>query len=315
MTTTFADERVVTPGARGPNRPDSGRSVASGNVSAEPQIEIPLGGVLARDQFRVSRKLPAAPAGLTVLLLDAHVLARSNELADVRIADAEGRQVPYLVEERAEPLAVRLGVPERVAEGRSSRYRLEMPYDAWPKSTRLVLTTNARVFDRNVIVRRVPDNHRNRRASVIASSAWRSADPELLPPVFEVGFVVQDARAVEVVVDEGDNAPLPITSAQLLLRSRALRFHHPGTPLFLLYGNRRARAPRYDLALLAARLVGESARELSLPPTIDERGDDDRSGRRLFWIGIVIAAVVLIAMLLRLVLFSGETSRAPGDST
>lgn len=315
MTTTFADERVVTPGARGPSRPDSGRSVASGNVSAEPQIEIPLGGVLARDQFRVSRKLPAAPAGLTVLLLDAHVLARSNELADVRIADAEGRQVPYLVEERAEPLAVRLGVPERVAEGRSSRYRLELPYDAWPKSTRLVLTTNARVFDRNVIVRRVPDNHRNRRASVIASSAWRSADPELPPPVFEVGFVVQDARAVEVVVDEGDNAPLPITSAQLLLPSRALRFHHPGTPLFLLYGNRRARAPRYDLALLAPRLVGESARELSLPPTIDERGDDDRSGRRLFWIGIVIAAVVLIAMLLRLVLFSGETSRAPGDST
>ncbi|HEX6098387.1 MAG TPA: DUF3999 family protein [Thermoanaerobaculia bacterium] len=281
----------------------------------EPKVEIPLGGAIARDQFRVSRRLPEAPAGLTVLLLDAHVLARSNDLADVRIADTGGRQVPYLVEERAEPLAVKLAVPERTAEGRSSIYRLELPYDTWPQGTRLVLTTSARVFDRDVVVRRVPDNHRNRRAETIASSAWRSADPELPPPAFEAGFVVRDARAIEVVVDEGDNAPLPITSAQLLVPSRALRFHHPGQPLFLLYGNRRASAPRYDLALLAPRLFGEPARELTLSQAIDERGDEDTSGRKWFWMGIVVAAVVLIAMLLRLVLFSGETSRAPGDST
>jgi hypothetical protein len=171
------------------------------------------------------------------------------------------------------------------------------------------------VFDRDVIVRRVPDTHRNRRAQTIASSTWRSADPELLPPAFEAGFEVRDARAIEVVIDEGDNAPLPITSAQLLLPSRALRFYHPGTPLYLLYGNRRASAPRYDIALLAPRLFGEPAREITLPATIDERGEQDSSGRKWFWIGIIVAAVVLIAMLLRLVLFSGETSRAPGDST
>lgn len=284
-------------------------------ITAETNLTIPPGSPIARDQFRVSRKLPEAPAGLTVLLLDAHVLARSNELADVRIADAEGRQVPYLVEERAEPLAVKLTVPERTPEGRSSIYRLELPYDTWPNGTRLVLTTRARVFDREVVVRRVPDNHRNRRAAAIASSPWRSADPELLPPPFEVNVAVRGTRAIEVVVDEGDNAPLPITSAQLLLPSRALRFLHPGTPLFLLYGNRRASAPRYDLALLAPRLSGKPARELTLPaPALDERGDD-ATGRRWFWIGITIAAVVLIAMLLRLVLFSAETSRAPSDTT
>jgi Protein of unknown function (DUF3999) len=292
-----------------------GDPIASRISRKEPELEIPLGGTIARDQFRVSRKVPEAPAGLVVLLLDAHVLARSNDLADVRIADAEGRQVPYLVEERAEPLAVKLAVPERTAEGRNSIYRLELPYDTWPDGTRLVLTTTARVFDRDVIVRRVPDTHRNRRAQTIASSPWRSADPELLPPAFEAGFVVRDARAIEVVIDEGDNAPLPITSAQLLLPSRALRFHHTGKPLFLLYGNRRASAPRYDLALLAPRLFGEPARELTLSRTIDERGDEDTSGRKWFWVAIIVAAVVLIAMLLRLVLFSGETSRAPGDST
>lgn len=291
-----------------------GPSVSYPPTDAESKVDIPLGGAIARDQFRVSRKLPDAPVGLTVLLLDAHVLARSNDLADVRIADANGRQVPYLLEDRAEPLVVKLNVPERTAEGRSSIYRLDLPYDAWPNGTRLVLTTNARVFDRDVVVRRVPDNHRNRRAEPIASSPWRSADPELLPPPFEASVAVRDTRAIELVIDEGDNAPLPITSAQLLLPSRALRFHHPGTPLFLLYGNRRANAPRYDIALLAPRLFGEPARELTLPNAVDERGDEDAPGRKWFWIGIVIAAVVLIAMLLRL-LVSGETSRAPSDTT
>ena len=292
-----------------------GDPIAKKIALPEPKLEVPLGGPIARDQFRVSRKLPDAPAGLTVLLLDAHVLARSNDLADVRIANGDGRQVPYLVEGRAEPLAVKLHVPERTSDGRSSIYRLELPYDAWPDGTRLVLTTNARIFDRDVVVRRVPDNHRNRRAFPIAVSSWRNADPELLPPPFEANVAIRDARAIEVVIDEGDNAPLPITSAQFLLPSRALRFEHPGTPLYLLYGNRRASAPRYDIALLAPRLFGEPAHELTLATAIDERGEDDASGRKWFWIGVIIAAVVLIAMLLRLVLFSPETSRAPGDST
>lgn len=292
-----------------------GKTIVASKIEQSPGVAIPLGGQLARDQFRVSRKVQDGKAGLAVLLLDAHVLARSNDLADVRIADAEGRQVPYLVEDRAEPLAVKLSVPERTAEGRSSIYRLELPYDTWPSGTRLVLTTDARVFDREVVVRRVPDTHRNRRAEAIAGSPWRSADPELPPPAFEAGFVVRDARAIEVVIDEGDNAPLPVTSAQLLLPSRALRFYHSGAPLYLLYGNRRASAPRYDIALLAPRLFGEPARELTLSATVDERGDEDTSGRRWFWIAIIVAAVVLVAMLVRLVLVSGETSRAPGDST
>lgn len=281
----------------------------------EPELEIPRGGEIARDQFRVSRRIPAAPAGLAVLLLDAHALARSNDLADIRIADADGRQVPYLVEDRSAPLVVGLKIPERTAEGHSSIYRLELPYDAWPQSTRLVLTTDARVFERDVVVRRVADTHRNRHAGALARATWRNTDPETLPPAFEAEISIRDARAIEVVIDEGDNAPLPIVSAQLLLPSRALRFQHPGTPLSLLYGNRRASAPRYDIQLLAGRLFGEPARELTLSPGVDDRGDEDTPDRKWFWMGIIVAAVVLIALLLRLVLVSGETSRAPGDST
>ena len=275
-----------------------------GQAEARP----PFGAVIERDQFRVSRKVPDAKPGLTVLLLDAHALAHSSELRDVRLVDAEGRQVPYLVEHRAEPLTVKLALSPRNANGSTSVYRIELPYAKLPSGT-LVLTTTARVFEREVRVRQ-------RRGGVIASATWRSSEPDVPPPALRLELPYRTPRTVELLVDEGDNAPLPIASAHLLLPSEALRFSHPGTPLFLLYGNPRTSAPRYDLSLLAPRLFAEPARELSLGPAPDVRApDDDRQGRKLFWIGIVIAAVVLVAMLLRLVLVRPETSHAPSDTT
>lgn len=276
----------------------------SGQAEAHPTF----GSVIERDQFRVSRKVPDAKPGLSVLLLDAHVLAHSNELRDLRLADAQGRQVPYLVEHRAEPLTLKLALPARGTSGSKSTYRLELPYANLPSGT-LVLTTSARVFDRDVTVRQ-------RRGGIVASAAWRSGEPDLPPPALRLELPYHPPRTLELIVDEGDNAPLPIESAHLLLPSEALRFSHPGTPLFLFYGNRRVNAPRYDLALLAPRLFAEPARELSLGAAPDVRAaDDDRGGRKLFWIGIVVAAVVLVALLLRLVLVSPETSGAPSDST
>lgn len=283
----FSQERAVTPGAGGP---------------------------IDGEQYRVSRRLPEAPPGLTVLLLDAHALARSNE-RDLRIADANGRQVPYLLERRAEPLALDLPIPPRRDERTSSVYRFELPYDNLPLHG-FVLTTSARVFDRNVTVRRAGRNHRRRSGEHLASAQWRSAEPDLPAPVLRLELPQRGPRTIEVVIDEGDNAPLPLASAQLLLPPLALRFDHPGTELFLLYGNGRAAAPRYDLALLAPRLFAEPARELTLGAAPGGREpDEDNQGRKLFWIGIVVASVVLIATLLRLLLVRPETSHAPSDTT
>ena len=55
-----------------------------------------------------------------------------------------------------------------------------------------------------------------------------------------------------LVVEEGDNAPLPITKARLLLPSYRLRFFHAGNALLrLTYGRDDLQPPQYDLALLA----------------------------------------------------------------
>ena len=70
-----------------------------------------------------------------------------------------------------------------------------------------------------------------------------------------------------LVVDEGDNAPLPLTKARLLLPSYRLRFYHTGNAsLRLAYGRDDLQPPQYDLALLAPRVMGARAREVDAAP-------------------------------------------------
>jgi hypothetical protein len=69
----------------------------------------------------------------------------------------------------------------------------------------------------------------------------------------------------------------------------------------LLYGNRSANAPRYDLALLAPRILTEPAREIGMsrPPGLGT--SDDRSETKYFWIAIAVAAIVLLLLFARLI--------------
>jgi hypothetical protein len=77
-----------------------------------------------------------------------------------------------------------------------------------------------------------------------------------------------DADELWLVVDEGDNAPLPLVHARLLLPSYRLRFFAPaGGGLRLLYGRDDLEPPRYDLALLAPTLMGAAATEVTAGPT------------------------------------------------
>ena len=112
---------------------------------------------------------------------------------------------------------------------------------------------------------------------------------------------LQVAHLGDLEIDEGDNAPLPIAGAQLLLPSQALRFYHPGDPLTLVYGNVHVAAPRYDLALLGPRLFGEAAHEVNLGASRTAEQPESQLQKRLFWIVIAAAVLVLLIILARLI--------------
>ena len=253
---------------------------------------IPSGATLDLAGFRVSRPIPQGPAGLTALLLDAAVLAVSPHLSDLRIATADGRQVPYLLETLGEPLVLKLPVPQRAEDprprsgpgeaGRLSFHRVEVPFERLPAS-RLELESTARVFTRRVGVLRERLGGRPETAGTFAEvawSAWENADPEREAPALLLDLPADEGRELFVTIDDGDNAPVPLVRASLLLPAQRLRFvREEGASLTLVYGQAGLAPPRYDLELLAPRLLGAPAMEARLAPaTPGGRGTGGEGG-------------------------------------
>jgi hypothetical protein len=321
LTARFGDDRLAAPRydleAERDRVPSLALASAHWGVSRE--VPVAAGGAAAAmptagaaidpQQFRYARSIPLGTAGLATLPLDVAALAHGS-LADVRIATADGYQVPFLVERLAEPLAVKLPPPERVTTGRDpstrSRYRIRLPYAGLPAS-RLVVQTDSRVFDREVELQMTPsaaDDPRARSGHVtIAAATWRNTDPELPAAALSMDLPALRVGELSLVIDEGDNAPLPLREATLLLPAYRLRFFRDAsTPLTLLYGRSDVSAPRYDLALLAPRLLGAPAQDVAASAERETSNVTGVTPTIVFWCALalaVLALVVLIARLLR----------------
>ena len=266
--------------------------------------------------FRHVRDLPPGDAGLVALPLDAAVLAESGRpgksFADVRIIDSTGRQVPYLVERRSEPLALSVTLEPAssntvdTSSGRRTVYRLRLPFAQLP-SARLVLTTEARVFDRAVQIgiERPPDRRRREtRFDLAASSRWLHADRNRPAPPLQLMIGPVDATELLVVLDEGDNRALPLGPAQLLLPSYRLRFFRAAdTPLKLAYGRDDLSPPRYDLALLAPQVLGVAATEIAAGARTAGAAPATTTlvSPVLFWSVLGLAVVILIGFVVKLI--------------
>ena len=273
-----------------------------------------VGSSLDAALFRYSRPIAPGTAGLVTVPLDAHVLAHSRGLpfADVRVLDAAGRQVPYLVEQATEPLSLDVTIepvttrPSSLpTDTRITVYRVRVPVEGLPES-RLVLTTSARVFTRSITVGIEHPRDRRRRDpwfERLATSQWAHANQDSPAPPLTLDVRSFGGRDIFVTVDEGDNTPLPLTSARLLLPSYRLRlFRERDAPLRLAYGRDDLSLPQYDLALLAPQLIGVAATEVMPGEEQDAApATNVLMSPQLFW-GVLIAAVlVLVALVARLV--------------
>lgn len=285
------------------------------NAARVPPALPTIGSALDIARFQYLRPLAPGAGGLVTIPLDAQALAHSQgaDFADVRVVDAAGRQVPYLVERASEPLSLGLTIeplatrPVTLQSDRTmSVYRVRLPIEGLPPS-RLVLRSSARVFSRQVTVGIEHPPDRRRRGpwfEALATSIWGHADQESLAPDLTLPLQRLGVGEVLLTVQEGDNSPLAIDSARLLLPSYRLRlFREANTALRLAYGRDDLSPPEYDLALLAPQLLGVAATEV-VPDAEQITGPSSPTvlmSPQIFW-GVLIAAVlVLLTLLVRLV--------------
>ena len=178
-----------------------------------------------------------------------------------------------------------------------------MPEAGLPAAA-LTVETTARVFQRAIqlgVVRPPDRSHRDERFDVVAATTWRHADEGVGAPALRLDLGTLETTELWLVVDEGDNAALPIDRARLQLPSWRLRYVAPeGAALQLLYGRNDLQPPRYDLALLAPRLMGAAATEVTAAPESARAATAALVSPRWFWIILSVAVLLLLGLIVRL---------------
>jgi hypothetical protein len=225
--------------------------------------------------------------------------------------------VPYLLEKRDERLThdLRLEPRDRVTAtaggGTRSAYRVPLPLpDIW--RSELVLTTRARVFRRTVRIGVLPPADRQGRVRFQPTDtrSWNQSDENTAARPLTLPVPPGSRGEVVLEIDEGDNQPLPIERATLLVPSYAVRFFRSGpSPLRLAYGRPDLASPQYDLSLLASEVMGQRAVQVEAGPERRPDGSDPAAARgstaplsaAAFWGVLGLAVIVLLGVVVRLV--------------
>lgn len=279
------------------------------SLATAPLPDIPLTGApLDTKEWPAKRTISIERAGVQELELDPATLALTRaDFGDLRVMRG-GNQIPYVLEQ---PGLARSLTLIAVATPDSKRpsfsvWRVELPYPNLPLS-RLVLTSNTPLFQRQFrIYEKLSDQNGNSYETTLASGAWsRTPDPGVPESrTFDLPNRVR-ADALWVETDNGDNPAIALGSVQAVYPVARLIFKTADTDGFtLICGNRNATAPRYDLSLVATKLLTSarhtarlSASDASAPERSGSRGI---SGGVIFWGALGLVVVVLLVVVARL---------------
>jgi hypothetical protein len=286
------------------------------------------GAALEVGRWRAQRAFSVPREDIYTLLLEADDLGRlRDDLGDLRLCDAQGRQVPYILEPGAveRHVALRLTRVESPDRGRDARgawsvHRLEpdpaggaagglSPLAPAPRGlplARLELRLDDGFFSRAARVLAAPE--RGGRETIV----WQGQLERALGTPADAPVVVPlDGRrhvALTLEIEEGDNAALTLRRAEAVARAPRVTFKAAVGTYRLLLHNDEAAPPRYDLAALRREVLAYSA--LPVAPAAAEDNPAYRRRARdyvagapptlLLWGTLAAAVVALLGLTARL---------------
>jgi hypothetical protein len=254
---------------------------------------------------RAIRVEPSVEGLARLVLAPEDVASARSDLADLRVADAEGRQWPYLLEADGAREWWPLALASPVRRERLSRFRLGLPATT-VRLDEIVLETDTPFFDRAYrLVARAGDGG-DETTLARGRLVQRIGRPRPVPIDFQPARV----SSLELVVEDGDDAPLALRAARARLVLPEIFLAAPAGVYGLLLGDPHATAPRYELArvrdvVLAARSTPVSAEPLAPNPGYSMRARLAGGGlaalvpQVLLWTVLVASVVILTLITLR----------------
>ncbi|WP_263368087.1 DUF3999 domain-containing protein [Edaphobacter bradus] len=205
----------------------------------------------------------------------------------------------HSVTQRGRQTIAKLALPERVPVERVS-FELAPEFKA--------------NFSRDVVVSDRPEGTPETASERIAGTilrvrlnqGGREIRQQQLSVPATLGSNLQGPGSVEVTVNNGDDAPLPITAVRLEMRERELCFDAPAAGNYLLfYGDPALVAPEYDYARIFS--PSGAAHAVTLGPETANRAFHTRPDTRaiterhpeLLWVGLLAVICVLALVALR----------------
>src|SRR5262249_12797081 len=161
---------------------------------------------------------------------------------DLRVVDADGRQWPYLLQADAAHTWETLAVATAHSRRGASQYDLQLPVQPLTIDE-VVLESDARFFDRayRLSARRASDGGDETLASGRLAVRGDRAAP------VSIAFQPRRVDALQLAVEDGDEAPLVFRSARARAIEPELFLVAPAGDYTLLVGDPDAAAPRYEL--------------------------------------------------------------------
>ncbi|MEZ5385291.1 MAG: hypothetical protein R3F13_07240 [Prosthecobacter sp.] len=255
------------------------------------------GAAIDVSPWSFQRAIQFSEAGVIELELVPEVLARcANDLHDVRIV-RDGHQVPFLAIkpglERERPVSfVKVADPKAPSW---SKWDITIPFPNFPGNT-LLLDSPTPLFRRTLSVTEQIHNEQGHFERILGTTNWQRTPGQAPVTFYFPLFTAPRAGIIRLATDNGDNAPLQITSMRIVYPVVRLLFRVPDTkPLVICYGNRRAAHTHYDLDLVRREFETSTKVEATLGDEENLPGyeaDPLTSGKGSPWLWAALALVV-----------------------
>jgi hypothetical protein len=218
-------------------------------------------------------------------------------LRDVRIVDQKGAQVPYIVETEPRRTRIPLAFRAEHTAGTTSLHIDAIEQERAHLEALELEVTSPQYFERDVHVFEQLFDARGKTNLRPIGSAHLVKAADRPPRPFRVAISAPHGPHLMIQIADGDNVPLVVASLAAEKSRRRVNFvFDAGDELRLLSGNEAASAPKYDLALVAAKVLSSPAEAAALGPS-HPIVVQQKPTPGWFWIFVLAAALILLLAL------------------